>query len=150
MIIVPCWTSLPFGFSFPFLHAHETKRQSGLHSSATSVSEKLVFVIWKLPGNINSHKLIKCSPHTNLGQGGSRTGALRGHRQDRGDAQSHPGRRSIHVYPERHPGQDVHLDEVVAHLTLQVEFNLDAGEFTFWHKAMQCWNDSPWTTEDGY
>ncbi len=39
---------------------------------------------------------------------------------------------------ERNPGQDddeqrgdVHLDQVVAHLTLQVETSLDTGEFTW-------------------
>lgn len=60
-----------------------------------------------------------------------------GHGEHGGDTQRHPGRSSIHINPERHPGQDdneergnVHLDQVVSHLTLQMEFNFDAGEFT--------------------
>lgn len=75
-------------------------------------------------------------PH--LGQGGSGTGALGGHGQHSGDAQTHPGGRGVHVDPEGNPGQDddeqrgdVHLDQVVAHLTLQVETSLDTGEFTW-------------------
>lgn len=67
----------------------------------------------------------------------SGAGALGGHRKHSGDAQSHSGGSCVHIDPKRHPGEDdneqggnVHLDEVVAHLTLQMEFNLNAGEFT--------------------
>lgn len=60
-----------------------------------------------------------------------------GHGKHSGDAKSHSGRRSIHVDPKRHPreddnqkGGDVHLDQIVAHLALEMEFNFNAGEFT--------------------
>lgn len=74
-------------------------------------------------------------PH--LGQRGPGSGALCGHGQHCGDTQTHPGWSGIHVDPEGHPGQDddeqrgdIHLDQVVTHLTLQVETSLDTGEFT--------------------
>ncbi len=74
---------------------------------------------------------------SDLWQGGPGAGALCRHGEHRSDSQSHSGRSRIHVDPERHPGQDdceqaryVHLDQVVAHLTLQVELDLNAGEFT--------------------
>ena len=73
---------------------------------------------------------------TYLGQGCSRAGALGGHGEHSGDAQAHTGGGSIHVDPEGDPREDdneqagdVHLDQVVAHLSLQVEPGLDAGEF---------------------
>ena len=72
-----------------------------------------------------------------LGQRGPGAGALGRHGEHGGDAQGHPGGRGIHVDPEGNPGQDddeqrgdVHLDQVVAHLPLQVEPHLNAGEFT--------------------
>lgn len=74
---------------------------------------------------------------TYLGQGCSGARALGGHGEHSGDAQAHAGWRGIHVDPEGNPGQDdneqagnVHLDQVVAHLSLQVEPGLYAGEFT--------------------
>lgn len=73
---------------------------------------------------------------SDLWQGGPGAGALRRHGEHRRDAQSHSGWSCVHVDPEGHPGQDdseqawyVHLDQIIAHLTLQVEFDLDAGEF---------------------
>ena len=60
-----------------------------------------------------------------------------GHCKHSGDAQRHSGRSSIHIDPKRHPredddqeGRDVHLDQIVAHLALQMEFNFNTGEFT--------------------
>lgn len=67
----------------------------------------------------------------------SGAGALRGHGQHSGDAQRHSGWSSVHIDPKRHPreddneeGGDVHLDKVVPHLSLQMEFDFYAGEFT--------------------
>ena len=67
----------------------------------------------------------------------SGSGALGGHGKHSGDAQRHSGRSGIHIDPERHPGEDddeewrnVHLDQVVTHLSLQVKVNFYAGEFT--------------------
>lgn len=67
----------------------------------------------------------------------SGAGALRGHGKHSGDAQCHSGRSRVHIDPKRHPGQDddqeggdVHLDQVVAHLALQVEFHFNTGEFS--------------------
>lgn len=98
---------------------------------------------WFLLINVQRINLPSCRRrrgHTHLGQRGSRTRALRGHRQHSGDAQADSGGCSIHVYPERDPweddneeGRDVHLDQVVAHLTFQMELHLNTGEFTCRH-----------------
>lgn len=79
----------------------------------------------------------QCELSAYLWQGGPGSRALCCHGEHSGDPQAHSGRSCIHVDPEGHPGQDngeqagdVHLDQVVTHLTLQVEFNLNAGEFT--------------------
>lgn len=84
--------------------------------------------------------LSRCSVllgRTYLGQGCSGARALGGHGEHSGDAQAHTGGCSIHVDPEGNPREDdneqagnVHLDQVVAHLSLQVEPGLNAGEFT--------------------
>lgn len=59
------------------------------------------------------------------------------HGEHSGDAQSHSGRGGVHVYPEGDPGKndneeggDIHLDQVVAHLPLQVEAHLNTSKFT--------------------
>lgn len=72
---------------------------------------------------------------SDLRQRGPGARALRRHGEHRGDPQAHSGWSRIHVDPEGHPGQDdgeqaryVHLDQVVAHLALQVEVDLNAGE----------------------
>ena len=82
---------------------------------------------------------------THLGQRGAGPRALGGHGEHGGDAQRHAGGCGVHVDPEGHPGQDddeqrgdVHLDQVVAHLPLQVELHLDAGEHT-WVQVTQGW-----------
>lgn len=74
---------------------------------------------------------------SHLRQGGPGPRALGGHGEHGRDSQSHPSRRSIHVDPEGHPRKDdgeqagdVHLNQVVTHLTLQVELHLYTGEFT--------------------
>lgn len=79
----------------------------------------------------------ECLISWHLGQGGSGARALGSHGQHGGDSQTNTGRRCVHVDPKGNPGQDndeqgwdVHLDQVVAHLTLQVETSLNAGEFT--------------------
>lgn len=76
-------------------------------------------------------------PEQYLRQGGPGSGALCCHGKHGCDPQAHSGGSCIHVDPEGHPGQDdgekagnVHLDQVVTHLTLQVEFDLNTGEFT--------------------
>ena len=70
-----------------------------------------------------------------LRQRGPGARALSCHGEHSGDAQAHAGRGSIHVDPEGDPREDdneqagdVHLDQVVAHLSLQVEPGLDAGK----------------------
>lgn len=75
---------------------------------------------------------------THLGQWGAGTGTLCGHGQHGGDAEAHSRRRGIHVDPEGHPWQndnqktgDVHLNEVIAHLALQMEASLNAGELSY-------------------
>ena len=93
------------------------------------------------PSNLfftHTHSHTHAHTQSHLGQGGSGAGALRGHGQHSCDAQTDPGGCGIHVDPEGNPGQDddeqrgdVHLDQVVAHLTLQVETSLDTGEFTW-------------------
>lgn len=59
------------------------------------------------------------------------------HGEHSGDAQSHSGRGGVHVDPEGDPGKnyneeggDIHLDQVVAHLPLQVEAHLNTSKFT--------------------
>ena len=91
--------------------------------------------------------LSKGSPHrysgvirytnTDLRQWSPGAWALCCHCEDSGDAQSNPSWGRIHVDPEGDPGQnddeqrgDVHLDQVVAHLTLQVEPHLNTSKFT--------------------
>lgn len=63
--------------------------------------------------------------------------ALGGHGKHSGDAQRHSGGSCIHIDPERHPredddeeGRNVHLDQIVTHLSLQVKVNFYACEFT--------------------
>lgn len=75
----------------------------------------------------------KCAPY--LGQRCSGTRALRGHGEHCGDPQANASRCSIHIDPEGDPGQndnqeagDVHLDQVIAHLPLQVEASFYTGE----------------------
>lgn len=67
----------------------------------------------------------------------SGAGALGGHGKHSGDAQRHSSRSSIHIDPKRHPREDdneerrnVHLDQVVPHLSLQMKFHFYTGEFT--------------------
>lgn len=74
---------------------------------------------------------------THLWQRSSGTGALGCHGKHGGDAQPHTSRSCIHVDPEGNPGQndnqqtgDVHLNQVVAHLSLQMESSFDAGELS--------------------
>lgn len=76
-----------------------------------------------------------------LRQGCPRPCTLGGHCQHSGNAEPHPGWCSIHVDPKGDPRKDdnqqawdVHLDQIVAHLPLQVELYFDAGEL-------------PWTEE---
>lgn len=72
-----------------------------------------------------------------LWQRGSGPRALCGHGEHGGDAESDSSWCCIHVDPEGDPGQDndeqagdVHLDQVIAHLPLQLELHFDAGELT--------------------
>lgn len=83
----------------------------------------------------------KCVPY--LGQWCSGTRALRGHSEHCGDPQANTSRCSIHIDPEGDPGQndnkeagDVHLDQVIAHLPLQVETSFYTGELAWegWEK----------------
>lgn len=99
--------------------------------NSLTATNKTPFTTYK-PLNI-----LVTSLQTHLGQWGPWTRALRGHGQYSGNTQTHSGWRSVHVYPERHPwedddeeGRDVHLDQVVTHLTFEVELHLNAGEFT--------------------
>lgn len=80
------------------------------------------------------------SPFSYLRQGCPGPRALCCHGEHCGDTKAHSSWGCIHVDPEGDPGQDddeqagdVHLDQVVAHLSLQVELNFDAGEFTCHH-----------------
>ena len=73
-----------------------------------------------------------------LGQWCSGTRALRGHSEHCGDPQANTSRCSIHIDPEGDPGQndnkeagDVHLDQVITHLPLQVETSLYTGELAW-------------------
>lgn len=88
-------------------------------------------------GSPQTHRrIIKCT-NTDLRQWSPGAWALCCHCEDGGDAQCHSGWGGIHVDPEGDPGQndneqgrDVHLDQVVAHLTLQVEPHLNTSKFT--------------------
>lgn len=78
----------------------------------------------------------RCVPY--LGQWCSGTRALRGHGEHCSDSQANTSRCSVHVDPEGDPGQndnkeagDVHLDQVIAHLPLQVETSFDTGELAW-------------------
>lgn len=78
----------------------------------------------------------KCVPH--LGQWCSGTRALRGHSEHCGDPQANTSRCSIHIDPEGNPGQNdnkeagnVHLNQVIAHLPLQVETSFYTGELAW-------------------
>lgn len=80
----------------------------------------------------------QCELSDDLWQGGPGSRALCCHGEHGCDPQAHSGGSCVHVDPEGHPGQDdsekagnVHLDQVVTHLTFQVEFDLNAGEFTY-------------------
>lgn len=77
------------------------------------------------------------SSTTDLWQWSPWAWALCGHCQDSSDAKRHSGRGRIHVNPKGDPGQnnnqqrwDVHLDQVVAHLPLQVEPHFNTSKFT--------------------
>ena len=96
-------------------------------------------IVWNRELSESSHPWDRPNdlPPAHLGQRGAGPRALGGHGEHGGDAQAHAGRCGVHVDPEGHPGQDddeqrgdVHLDQVVAHLPLQVELHLDARELS--------------------
>lgn len=107
--------------------------------------------IWKGPkGGPHITRWIIRYTDTDLRQWSPGAWALCCHCEDSSDAQCHSGRGSIHVDPEGDPGQnyneqrgDIHLDQVIAHLTLQVEPHLNASKFTC-DKADQCQNTIHW------
>lgn len=85
-----------------------------------------------------------------LGQRGPRSRALGCHGEDSGDAEAYTGRGSIHVDPEGDPGQDdneqagnVHLNQIVAHLPLQVKLHFYAGEFSCKQRNEVLGSESP-------
>lgn len=90
---------------------------------------------WSILQWYTPNRLKYAGDPTDLGKRSSRSWALGGHGQHSCDAQTYTGRGSIHVDPEGHPRQNdnqetgnVHLDQIIAHLSLQVETSLYAGE----------------------
>lgn len=90
------------------------------------------------PQKVHTLPLCENKRYPYLGQWCSGTRALCGHSEHCGDPQANTSRCSIHIDPEGDPGQnddkeagDVHLDQVVAHLPLQMETSFYTGELAW-------------------